>query len=402
MKTEGRDVNPDKVTPHVVHPGLHQDYDLDFRMWRVDDIAPTLTSPMLSGLVSSVHSIGRPEVPIGPAPPKMEEGLWGHSGAPAGPDVPGPSCISGLMETETNKPFEQGGIDLDATLPAFNPEDAAAVIISDDDETSFPADWPQAVSTPKIELAWGQKRPLEDRSPRSSPPKKWATEEKKESLPPHEAVLPRGVLEEDILPKRYEIFTSDYDWVQSIRGSLLGLETGTTSSRRDIDNSSRFVPQAASSESELPEVITNHWLPILRREGLLVECPPNQFTTQVDWVPLYTPEGLQKYLPAALSSFPSKGTPSLTAVVPPKFWLGTDKEFLMSNFHHHQCLMRQSFNLDGRCRQLTFCPYCRVINEDSDTALSHVRKHLDLQFICGGCYSRSFLNGPALNKHMRT
>ena len=30
MKTEGRDVNLEQVTPHVVHPGIHQDYDLDF------------------------------------------------------------------------------------------------------------------------------------------------------------------------------------------------------------------------------------------------------------------------------------------------------------------------------------------------------------------------------------
>ena len=30
LKTEGREVNPDQVTSHVVHPGLHQDYDLDF------------------------------------------------------------------------------------------------------------------------------------------------------------------------------------------------------------------------------------------------------------------------------------------------------------------------------------------------------------------------------------
>ena len=172
MKTEGRDVNLDQVTPHVVHPALHQDYDLDFQMRRVDDIAPTLTSPMLSGLVSSVRSVGRPEVPKGPASPKTEEGLQGRSGAPTGPDVPGPSCIGRPMETEGTKLFEQGGIDLDATLPAFNTEDPAAVIISDDDETSFPADWPQAISTPKIELAWGQKQPLEDRSPCSSPPKK--------------------------------------------------------------------------------------------------------------------------------------------------------------------------------------------------------------------------------------
>ena len=264
------------------------------------------------------------------------------------------------METEGNKLYKQGGINLDQTLPGFNPEDAAAVI-SDDDETSFPVDMPQAVSTPKVELAWGQKRPLEDRSPRSSPPKKQATEEKEESLPPHEAVLPQGVLEEDILSKRYEIFTSDQDWVQHVRCSLLGLEGSTTPSRRDIDNLSRFVPQVAASKSDLPEVITDHWLPILRREGLLVECSPDQFTTPVDWVPLYTCKGLQKYLPAALSSFPSQGTPSLTAVVPPKFHVGTDKEFLLSNFHHHQCLVRQSFSLDGRHRQLVSVPTVELL-----------------------------------------
>ena len=261
---------------------------------------------------------------------------------------------------------------------------------------------PQAASTPKGEPVWNQKRPLEDRSPRSSPPKKRATEEEERSTPPCEAVLPRGVTEEDILSKRYETFTSDNDWIQRMRCSLLGLEAGTTPSRKDIDTSDRFVPQVAASELDLPEVITNHWLPILREEGLLVECPLDQFTAMADWVPLYTHEGLQKYLLAALSSFMSQGAPSLTAVVPPEFCMGTDKEFLLSNFHRHGCLVRQSFNLAGRCRQLAFCPYCGVINKNSNMALSHVRKHLDLQFICGGCYSKSFLNGPALHKHMRT
>ena len=89
----------------------------------------------------------------------------GLGGAPAGLDVPGPSHIGEPVETEENKPLEQGGIDLYATIPAFNTEDTAAVIISDDDKTSFSAGWPEAISTPKIELAWGQKRPSEDRSP---------------------------------------------------------------------------------------------------------------------------------------------------------------------------------------------------------------------------------------------
>ena len=30
MRNEGRDIDLEQVTPHVVHPGLHQDYDLDF------------------------------------------------------------------------------------------------------------------------------------------------------------------------------------------------------------------------------------------------------------------------------------------------------------------------------------------------------------------------------------
>ena len=163
--TEGREVDPDQVTPHVVHPGLHLDYNLDFRMQRVDDIDPTLTSPMLAGLISSICLTGRPVVPKGPASPKTEEGLWGHGGALAWPDVPGPSHIGRPMETEGNKPLEQGGIDLEATIPAFTSEDAAAVVISDDKVTSFPGGWPEAISTHKIELAGGHKRPSEDRSP---------------------------------------------------------------------------------------------------------------------------------------------------------------------------------------------------------------------------------------------
>ena len=152
-------------------------------MRRVDDIAPTLTSPLLSGLVSNIRLLGRPEVPREPASSKMEEGLWGRSGAPTGKNAPGPSCFgrpaphmrTAEVETKENKLHEQGGIDLDQTLPGPNPENAAAVVISDDDETDFPVDMPQAAPTPKVEPAWNQKRPLEDTSPRSSPPKKQAT-----------------------------------------------------------------------------------------------------------------------------------------------------------------------------------------------------------------------------------
>ena len=158
----------------------------------------------------------------------------------------------------------------------------------------------------------------------------------------------------------------------------------------------------AARESEPPEVITDHWLPILQEEGLLAECHPDQFTAEPDWVPLYTKDSLEKHLPAALSTFVNTGPPSLTAVVPPDFCVGTDREFLLKNFHWQGCLVRQSISIGGKHRQMAFCPYCGVINENSETALSHVRRHLNLLFVCGGCYSKSFPHGLALHKHMKS
>ena len=221
-------------------------------------------------------------------------------------------------------------------------------------------------------------------------------------MPQWEAALPTGVKEDDLLPKRYETFTIDHAWVQQVRGSLLGLETGATPSKKDIETSECFIPQAAALEPEPPEVVADHWLPILQEHSRLMECHPNQFIAVADWVPLYALEGLRKHLLAALSTFVNTGPPSLTTVVPPEIRMGTVKEFLLTNFHLHECLVRQSISIGGRCRELAFCPYCEVVNEISETTLSHMRKHLDLFFVCGGCYSKSFPHGQALNKHMRT
>ena len=221
-------------------------------------------------------------------------------------------------------------------------------------------------------------------------------------MPQWEAALSRGVKEEDILQKRYETFTMDNDWVQCLRSSLLGLEDGATPSNEDINTSECFMPQVAAPELEPLEVVANHWLPILREEGYLAEYHRDQFMAAEEWVPLYTPEGLEKHLPAALSAFVSTEPPSLTAVVPLQILVGMNREFLLTSFHRHESLVRQSINIGGKRRQLAFCPYCGVVNENSETALSHVRKHLDLLFVCGGCYTKSFPHGQALNKHMRT
>ena len=406
-KTEGRDIDLRQVTSTMVPHGLHLDYDLDFRTRRVDDVAPALTSPLLPSLIGNMRQLERPEILGEPTSFKVDGDLWGPSRAPPKPDVPSPSHDEGKAskrpasegEAQENEPPGQGESPQDQPPSEPDQGEITEIVISEEDDSTIQE--PQGSSTPRSEQVQSRKRHLEDRNPHPSPSRKWATREEEKSMPRQEVALPTGVKEED-LPKRYETFTIDHDWVQRVRGSLLGLKAGATSSKKDIDTSECFVPQAAALELEPPEVVADHWLPILREHSRLIECHPDQFTAAADWVSLYTPEGLQKHLPVALSAFVNTGPPSLTAVVPSEICVATDKEFLFTNFHRHECLVRQSISIGGRCRQLAFCPYCGVVNENSETTLSHVRKHLNLLFVCGGCYAKSFPHGEALNKHMRT
>ena len=251
-----------------------------------------------------------------------------------------------------------------------------------------------------MEPAPNTKRGRDEPASSSSPSKKRATQEEETIAPPLEDDLPKGVRPEDILPKRYDTLCSDHPWVHKVRCSLLGLEAGTMPSREDIDSSKQFGPRAACKDSETPDIITERWLLVLWQEGLLLECPPDQFTTKPGWVPLYTPDSLTKYLPAALSAFSGATPPSLSAVVPPQQMGGLDREFLLMNFHRHVCLVRQSQTVGGKRRQLAFCPYCGIINENADTTFSHVCKHLDLLFVCGACHIKNYINGHAVQRHM--
>ena len=91
----------------------------------------------------------------------------------------------------------------------------------------------------------------------------------------------------------------------------------------------------------------------------------------------------------------------LTAIVPPNFPLGIDKEFMLTSFHLRACLRRASLMVSGKRRQVAFCPYCGVTNDNTETGLNHVRKHLDVMLVCGGCHTKSVCLGQALQKHMK-
>ena len=293
IRMEGRDINFEQVMHNVVPPGLHLDYDPDFQTRGVDDIAPTLTSPLLSGLIDNICHLEKPEIPGRPTSFEADEGLWGHGWAPPNPDVMGPSHDDGMAakmpasegEVLENEPCDQGESHQDQPLSEPDSEEVAEIVISKGDECDLTIKEPQAVSMPKSEPAQCWKRSPEDQGPHPSPAKKWATREEEKSMPQQEAALPKGVKMEDILPKRYETLAADNDWVHQVRCSLLGLEAGTTPSKEDINTSEQFIPRAAAWESEPPEVITDHWLPSSRKKASLLSVLPTSLLQRLTGSP---------------------------------------------------------------------------------------------------------------------
>ena len=102
----------------------------------------------------------------------------------------------------------------------------------------------------------------------------------------------------------------------------------------------------------------------------------------------YTPREARRTFAGSFVSLRVGQAPRLTAVVPPNFPLGMDKEFMLTSFHLKACLRRTSLTISGKRRQVAFCPYCGVTNDNAETGLNHVRKHLDVMLVCGGCHTR--------------
>ena len=160
-RTEGRDIDLGQVTSTMVPHGLHLDYDLDFQTRRVDDVAPTLTSPLLSSLIGNICQLQRLRIPGEPTSFKADEDLWDHGRAPPKPDVPSRSHDDGKAfkrpaskgETQEDKSPGQGESPQDQPPSEPDPEEIAEIIISEGDESDITIEEPQGSSTPRSGLA---------------------------------------------------------------------------------------------------------------------------------------------------------------------------------------------------------------------------------------------------------
>ena len=152
-----------------------------------------------------------------------------------------------------------------------------------------------------------------------------------------------------------------------------------------------------------PMVIGMHWIDHLDNEGHIAKCKPHDFKFEDEWLPLYTRAGVTKQVSSLSSLLNTQGDSPLIAVIPPGMLFQCDWEYVIHQLHKADCLSRVTvYYGENQQKQIAFCLYCSVMNENSVTTYSHARKHLGMTFLCGGCYGKLYKAPQHLSHHMKS
>ena len=202
---------------------------------------------------------------------------------------------------------------------------------------------------------------------------------------------------------RFELYDKDLPEVKEVCARILSLQEGEEATQEDFDSSPGFRLRWAVNETCPPTVIGEYWINHLDSEGRLAKCKPNDFKFEDEWLPLYTRAGVTKQVSGLGSLLNTQGDSPLIAVIPPDMLFQYEREYLIHQLHKAECLARVSVYYDNnQQKQIAFCPYCGMMNENSATAYSHVRKYLGITFLCGGCYGKLYKVPQHLFHHMKS
>ena len=214
---------------------------------------------------------------------------------------------------------------------------------------------------------------------------------------------PTGPSEAALQKARFELFQKDLPAVQEVRARILELQDGEVITQQVLDSSPAFHLRWAADESRAPTVIGEHWIDHLNAGGHIAKCKPHDFKFEDEWLPLYTRAGITRHMSGLSSLLKAQGDSPLIAVMPPDMLFRSDREYVIHKLHEGDCLSRVTIYYGENLRkQIAFCPYCGVTNENTATTYSHARKHLGITFLCGGCYTKLYKVPQHLSQHMKT
>ena len=217
-----------------------------------------------------------------------------------------------------------------------------------------------------------------------------------------ETACSTGPSEADLSKAQFELYQKDCPEVQDIRAWILELDDRDEVTQEALDSSLTFRLRWVADESHSPAIIGDHWIDHLESEGHIAQCKPNDFQFEGEWLPLYTRAGITKYVSGVSSLIKTQGDSPLIAVMPPDMLFQSEREYVIRQLHETDCLSRVTIYYGKKqWKQLTFCPYYGVMNENTNTMHSHARKHLGITFLCGGCYNKIYRAPQHLIQHRR-
>ena len=370
QKMEKRDVTLE--TTSGMPQGLHLSYEDDFLQHWPSQVPKVFSDPkFLPSIASSLYDLAIPSTRKEAAPERS-----------ASLDEP----AGGLGGTSTPK----------MSLPPFP---AGAMDDSDTDSNATNA---------TVELGQPQSQESSSRSDRVL--RKWPCHTSggsKDDTPPVKKTTvksepdqaggssPTRLTDEVLRDQRFKVYEKENEAVHQVRVKILSLG--------DKTNHPIFTLRQAADESRAPTIIGQYWIPYFEEKGHLADCLPKDFSYPEGWLPLYTRAGILEHVSNLEHVLNKEKSSPLIAVVLPEVEFDFNKEFIITQVHKAECLNRVSISLDTHPRkQIAFCPYCGVMNENTSTNHSHARKHLGLAYLCRGCYGKIYKRPQALYMHRQS
>ena len=217
-----------------------------------------------------------------------------------------------------------------------------------------------------------------------------------------EATASTGPSEAALRKARFELYKKDLPEVQEVHAQILDLDEGEIT-QKVLDSSPAFHLRQVADETRPPTVIGTHWIDHLDDEGCIAKCKPHDFKFENGWLPLYTRAGVTRQVSGLSSLLKTQGNSPLIAVIPPDMLFQSEQEYVIHQLHEADCLSWVTIYYGkNQQKQIAFCPYCGVMDENSAIAYSHTRKHLGITFLCGGCYGKLYKVPQYLSQHMNS
>ena len=203
----------------------------------------------------------------------------------------------------------------------------------------------------------------------------------------------------------FKKFEEDTDLANYVKGALLGLGEWVILTQAQIDASPLF-KEKPSDKSVTPANITKHWLSLIGERGLAIDKePPHQLQPPKGEALLYRYKDLMKLQPTAASAWAEDSKrPVFVAVVPAMTPLPLEKGIGLEHFHNIEVLNKVTIghlpSKAGRKTQYSFCGYCGVWIQNMETCVNHIRGHLRLHLVCGGCFGHHADTHGMMSNHM--